>query len=104
MFVDDLAEAGADGFIFEPVVDFDMMSAKFGSSHCLIGSCVDCRDMTFGRRDKVLADIRKTFECLKRCRGAIVAVGNHLPANVPGEMLDFYFGELLPRLDRSYTK
>ena len=30
MFVDDLAEAGADGFIVEPVVDFEMMSRKFG--------------------------------------------------------------------------
>ena len=96
MFVDDLAEAGADGFIFEPVVDFEMMSRKFGDSHCLIGSCVDCRDMTLSYRDKVKADIDKTFECLERCRGAIVAVGNHLPANIPGEMLDLYFAELLP--------
>jgi len=27
-----------------------------------------------------------------------VAVGNHLPANIPEQMLNQYFEELLPRL------
>ena len=100
VFVDDLAEAGADGFIFEPFVDFGMMAEKFGQSHCLAGSFVDCRDLTFRNRDRVQFDIDRTFQALEQCRGAILAVGNHLPPNIPPEMLDLYYGELFPRLVR----
>ena len=99
-FADDLAAAGADGFIFEPMVDFGMMAERFGSSHCLVGSFVDCRDLTFSHWDKVKADIDRTFDALARCRGAILAVGNHLPPNIPAAMLDRYYGALLPRLER----
>lgn len=99
-FVDDLAAAGADGFIFEPCVDFGLMADKFGQSHCLVSSFVDCRDLTFGHREKALADIDRTFAALRKCRGAILAVGNHLPPNIPAEMLDLYYGQLLPRLTR----
>ena len=100
VFVDDLAEAGADGFIFEPCVDFGMMAERFGSSHCLVGSYVDCRDLTFGDRDKVERDVDLTFAALEKCRGAIVAVGNHLPPNIPGSMLDLYYDRVLPRLQK----
>lgn len=100
LFADDIANAGADGFIFEPMMDFSMMVEKFGTSHCLAGSCVDCRDLTFNNRKKVKRDIDKTFELLKKCRGVIVAVGNHLPPNIPEPMMEFYFAEVLPRLIR----
>lgn len=100
LFVDDLAAAGADGFIFEPCVDFGMMVERFGTSHCLVGSYVDCRDLTFGLWDKVAQDIDRTFKALERCKGAIVAVGNHLPANIPEAMLDRYFAAVQPRLAR----
>lgn len=99
-FTADVAEAGADGFIFEPCMDFGRMVANFGQSHCLAGSFVDCRDLTFGKWDKVRADIDNTFERLAVCKGAIVAVGNHLPANIPDDMLDRYFDHLLPKLKR----
>lgn len=100
LFVDDVAKAGADGFIFEPCVDFGMMAERFGSSHCLIGSFVDCRDLTFRRWEKVSNDIDRTFRALASCKGAIFAVGNHLPPNIPTDMLDRFFDALLPRLTR----
>jgi hypothetical protein len=99
-FAPDVAEAGADGFIFEPCVDFGYMVDTFGQSHCLVGSFVDCRDLTFSRWDKVEADIDKTFERLADCKGAILAVGNHLPPNIPDDMLDKYFERMLPKLSR----
>jgi len=101
VFVDDLVAAGADGFIFEPFVDFGFMAECVGDSHCLVGSFVDCRDLTFRNWDKVAADMDRTFASLERCRGAIVAVGNHLPPNIPSDMLDNYYGQLLPRLQKS---
>jgi len=99
-FAADVAEAGADGFIFEPCNDFAFMADSFGKTKCLVGSFVDCRDLTFGHWDKVKEDLDRTFERLSDCRGAIVAVGNHLPPNIPGGMLDKYFECLLPRLKR----
>lgn len=99
-FAGDVANAGADGFIFEPCMDFGHMVDHFGQTHCLVGSFVDCRDLTFGKWDQVQADMDKTFERLKDCKGAIIAVGNHLPANIPEPMLDRYFEYLLPRLKR----
>jgi len=96
----DITEAGADGLIFEPCNHFGFMVDNFGQTKCLVGSFVDCRDLTFGYWDKTRTDIDKTFDRLSDCKGAIIAVGNHLPANIPESMLDKYFGYLLPRLAR----
>ena len=86
----DVAEAGADGFIFEPLIDFGFMVDNFGDSKALVGSYVDCRDMTFGTWEKVKTDIDRTLEASKRCKGLIFAVGNHLPANISEDMLNHY--------------
>jgi hypothetical protein len=100
-FAQDIIDAGADGLSFEPCNDFGFMVERFGGSHCLAGSCVDCRDLTFGRWEKVQRDIDRTFELLGKCRGAILCVGNHLPANIPDEMMTRYMTELRSRLQRS---
>jgi hypothetical protein len=99
-FAGDIVAAGADALCFEPCNDFAEMAGRHGDAACLIGSAVDCRDLTFGKWDQVKADIDMTLGSLARCKGAIVAVGNHLPPNVPPEMLDRYFDYLLPRLNR----
>ncbi|MFC1671986.1 uroporphyrinogen decarboxylase family protein [Planctomycetota bacterium] len=99
-FASDVVQAGADGLIFEPCNDFGYMANRFGDTTCLVGSFADCRDLTFGKWDRVRADIDRTTGHLADCRGAIVAVGNHLPPNIPKEMLDKYFDYLLPRLVR----
>jgi hypothetical protein len=99
-YAGDVAEAGADGFVFEPCNDFGFMVDNFGRTKCLVGSFVDCRDLTLGKWEKVRADLDRTFERLADCRGAILAVGNHLPPNIPEFMLDRYFEHLLPGLER----
>ena len=99
-FAEDIAHAGADGLMFEPLVDFGFMAKRFGASHCLAGSCVDCRDLTFGLWEKVQRDIDRTFALLTTCRGAIIVVGNHLPANIPDAMLERYLEAVRLRLAR----
>lgn len=94
-----VAEACADGFIFEPCNDFNFMVDNFGQTQCLIGSFVDCRDLVLGNWEQVKRDIDRTFGRLSDCRGAIIAVGNHLSPNIPEEMLDKYFEYLLSRLE-----
>ncbi len=100
MFMKDLAAAGADGFIFEPCNDFEFIADRFGKTKCLVGSYVDCVDLTFGRWDKVRADIDRTIARLADCRGAVFSVGNHMPANIPEAMMDRFFDYLLPKLER----
>ncbi len=90
MFMDDLAKAGAEGFIFEPCNDFAWVVERFGQSHCLVGSGVDCRDMTFHSWETVQAAMDSTFELARKCKGLIWAVGNHLPANIPQEIMERY--------------
>ena len=99
-FAADIVAAGADGLIFEPCNGFDFMARNFGKKVCLIGSFVDCRDLTFGHWDAVRRSIDRTFEALAGCRGAVIAVGNHVPPNIPQDMMDKYFDYLLPRLKR----
>jgi hypothetical protein len=100
LFAADILAAGADGLIFEPCNDFEFMVNSFGRKACMVGSCVDCRDLTFDNWDKVQADIDKTLALLQKVDGAIIAVGNHLPPNIPLAMMERYFDYLLPRLER----
>ncbi|MFN4227035.1 MAG: uroporphyrinogen decarboxylase family protein [Candidatus Ratteibacteria bacterium] len=100
MFAKDIIEVGADGLIFEPVCDFGFMVENFGTSVCLVGSYVDCRDMTMGKWEKVKNDIDKTLNYVKnrKCKGLIFAVGNHIPANITDEMCDKYIKYLKEKL------
>ena len=93
-FMPDLVAAGADGFIFEPSNDFEWVVRNFGQTHCLIGSAVDCRTMTFGSWEQVKAEMDRTHELAKSCRGLIWAVGNHIPANVPVDICQQYMAYL----------
>ena len=86
----DIALAGADGFIFEPMNDFGFMVSNFGKTLTLVGSYVDCRDMTFGKWERVKSDMDRTFLAAQECAGLIFAVGNHLPANIPQDMMEQY--------------
>ncbi|MGC9064984.1 MAG: uroporphyrinogen decarboxylase family protein, partial [bacterium] len=72
-FAEDIVNAGADGLIFEPCNDFGFMAKRFGDSTVLVGSYVDCRDLTLGKWDVVRANIDKTIETAQKCRGVIFA-------------------------------
>jgi hypothetical protein len=90
MFLDDIVEAGAHGFNFEPVNDFDLFVQKYGGSHIIIGSKVDCRTLTFGTKEEIRQEIDSTLAVAKNCPGFIFMVGNHIPSNVPVENALFF--------------
>ncbi|MBI4557825.1 MAG: hypothetical protein HY706_09590 [Candidatus Hydrogenedentes bacterium] len=94
LFLDDIADAGADGFIFEPLVPLRTVAERFGKTHCIISSSVDCRTLTFGTRPQIQAQIDATLELAKDCPGFMFAVGNHIPSNVPLENALFFFDYL----------
>jgi len=93
-FLEDIAWAGADGFIFEPMVDFDAAVERFGRSHVIVGSKVDCRTLTFGTCEQIKQEIDATLEKASHCPGLIFAVGNHIPSNVPVPNALFYMDYL----------
>ncbi len=100
MFVDDLARAGADGFIFEPLTSLDYVVEKYGKSHVIVGSKLDCRTLTFGTQRQIEQEIDQTLKIAFGCPGFMFAVGNHIPSNVPVDNALFYFEYLKQRWNR----
>ncbi len=86
-FVDDLAAAGADGFIFEPTTDLAHVVARYGRTHVIIGNA-DCRILTFGTARDVAKEVRRCMAAGRSCPGFFFAVANHIPPNVPVENAD----------------
>ncbi len=97
-FLDDLAEAGADGFIFEPLTSLEQCVGKYGQTKVIIGN-VDCRILTFGTKEQIRADVKRCADAGRDCPGYFFAVGNHIPHNVPIENALYYL-ELIETLGR----
>jgi hypothetical protein len=94
VFVDDIAQAGADGFIFEPMTALEPIVERYGRTHVIISSKVDCRTLTFGTKDQIRAEIDATLPLARQCPGFVFAIGNHLPSNVPVDNALFYMDYL----------
>jgi len=80
--------------MIEPMVDLETVVRRFGKTHVIMGSMVDCRTLTFGTRDQIRAQVDGTLELAADCPGFVFAVGNHIPNNVPVENAIFYFDYL----------
>jgi hypothetical protein len=93
-FVDDIANAGADGFIFEPMTNIETVIEKYGKTKVIISSKVDCRTLTFNTPTDIKYEIDATLSLARDCPGFIFAVGNHIPSNVPIENALFLYDYL----------
>lgn len=89
-FVDDIADAGADGFIFEPLTDLELIVKKYGKTHVLVGNA-DCRALTFGTKEDIEKEVKRCMDTAKHCPGFFMAVGNHIPPNIPIDNALYYF-------------
>ena len=94
MFVDDIVAAGADALCFEPMTALEPVVARYGRTHCIISSKVDARTLTFSGKDRIRAEVDETLALAEHCAGLMVAVGNHIPANVPIANALFYMDYL----------
>jgi hypothetical protein len=88
--VDDIAAAGADGFMFEPTVPLDMMAEKFGKTKVLVGNA-DCRILQFGTKEAIRAEVKRCVDLGRDCPGFFMSVSNHLPNGIPFDNLRYYF-------------
>ncbi len=96
-FVDDFVDCGVDGLIFEPMTDFEMVCEKYGDRLSIFGGKVDCRTLTFGTKEQIRAEVEASYAIGRDCPGFFMAVGNHIPSNVPLEN-GLYYLELCEKL------
>ena len=88
-FVQDLAEAGAQGFIFEPLTDLEKIVDLYGQTMVIIGN-IDTRILTYGTPEDIRADVKRCAQLGLDCPGYFFAVGNHIPYNVPIASIECY--------------
>lgn len=89
-FVDDIAQAGADGFIFEPVTSLDAIVEKYGKSKIIMGNA-DCRILQFGNREDIYMEVKRCTDLGRKCPGYFFLMSNHIPNNIPIENIEYYF-------------
>ena len=88
-FIDDIAEAGGDGFIIEPYTRLERIVERYGQTHVIVGN-VDTRILTFGSHEQIRAEVRRCADLGRDCPGFFFAVGNHIPYNVPIPAIECY--------------
>jgi len=89
LFLEDLADAGAEGFIFEPYTDLEKAVHLYGQTKAIIGN-IDTRILTFGTSDEIRAEVKRCADLGRDCPGYFFAVGNHIPYNVPIDGIECY--------------
>jgi len=97
-FVDDIADCGVHGFVFEPFTDMAYIAEKYGKTHAFIGNA-DTRILLRGKRDEIRAEVERCMAIGKACPGFFMAVGNHIPANTPVDAV-LYYNEVYEELSR----
>jgi len=88
-FVDDLADLGAHGFIFEPMTDLEYIVQRYGQDKVIVGNA-DCRVLMSGTPDDIRAEVKRCADLGRDCPGYFFAVGNHIPYNIPVSKVQVY--------------
>jgi len=87
-FIHDVAEAGADGFLFEPSTSLDEIVAHYGKTKVIMGNA-DCREIAAGK-ERIEAEVDRCVKLGKGCPGYFMIASNHLAADVPEENIEYY--------------
>jgi len=88
-FIDDLADAGAGGFIFEPLTSLETIVERYGQTHVIIGN-IDSRILQFKGPAEIRAEVKRCADLGRDCPGYFFAVGNHIPYTVPIPSIECY--------------
>ncbi len=88
-FVDDIAQAGVHGFVFEPLTSLKYIVEKYGQTHVIIGNA-DTRILLSGTQVQIRAEVERCLSLGRNCPGFFMAVGNHIPPNTPVENALYY--------------
>ena len=85
-----------DSVVMEPCCDMERFAATYGDRVGFVGG-VDCRTLTYGSYDEIRFEVERAMGWGRRYPGFMLAVGNHLPADVPVERA-LYYNELYEKL------
>jgi hypothetical protein len=88
-FIDDIADAGVHGFVFEPMTDLEYVVERYGQTHVIVGNA-DTRVLLSGTKGQIRAEVERCMSLGRDCPGFFMAVGNHIPANTPVENAIYY--------------
>ena len=93
VFVDDLVDAGAQGFIFEPLTSLESIVERYGQTHVIVGN-IDSRILQFKGPEEIRAEVKRCADVGRDCPGFFFAVGNHIPYTVPIPSVECYLEAL----------
>ena len=88
--VTDIADAGADGFIFESTTSLEQIAARYGKTKVIVGNA-DCRILMSGTKDDIRREVERCVRAGRDCPGYFLAVGNHIPNGIPLANVEAYF-------------
>ncbi len=88
-FIDDIAQTGVHGFVFEPLTSLEYIVEKYGRTHVIIGNA-DTRILLSGTQAQIRAEVERCISLGRNCPGFFMAVGNHIPPNTPVENALYY--------------
>lgn len=88
-FIDDIADCGVDGFIFEPLTDLAQIAEKYGESHVIIGNA-DTRIIMYGSKQEIESEVKRCMDIGRNCPGFFMAIGNHISPGSSIENLLYY--------------
>ena len=88
--IDDIVDAGADGFIIEECSNLNLIAERYGKEKVIIGG-VDIGVLTYGTVNDVISEVRKCLEAAGFYPGYFINVSGSIPDNVPITNLETYF-------------
>jgi hypothetical protein len=88
--VDDIARAGADGFIIEECTDLNYVVNRYGEDKVIVGG-VDIGVLTYGSTSDVVEEVKRCLKIAGACPGYFINVSGSIPDNVPLKNLEAYF-------------
>jgi hypothetical protein len=101
--IDDLVEAGADGFMIEPMVNLEKLLKKYGGEKIVMGNA-DARILTTSTVDEVQNEVRRCIETGKKFPGYVFNNPGGFPHNIPLANIEIYFEASAKLRDLSHVQ
>ncbi len=90
-FYADIVALNVDSVVMEPCNDMERFGELYGDRVGFVGG-VDCRTLCYGTLDEIRFEVERAMRWGRKYPGFMLAVGNHLPADVPVERALYYNG------------
>lgn len=90
LLIDDLVEAGVDGFVLDSMIDLKSVIEKYGGTKILVGN-VDAKVLTLYGEEEIEAEVQRCLSAAYNCPGYFLGIAGGIPYNIPVKNLETYF-------------